>query len=285
MYRSKRHRASGMTLLEIMLTITLIAVLVAVVAPNFKGSAQRFGLEGGAREIASTLAIARQSAVSTQRQVHVVFDVNGDNYSIDLNRDEDEDESIRKAREGAATDVLLEQSRELPPKIAFMAVTSTAPLREIGRGKTVPSVTFYPNGCATQATILLQSERGKQMTVEVAAATGRVEVYAGEPRTFSQKLKGLGVDPASFGADPAEVEEEETIDLKDAADPDADRRLAEAADKQKFVSDVLSRLLYQRAIVRAASATQPKTNYDPTLLLPGAVRDGVPSSGGSGGTK
>jgi hypothetical protein len=109
-----------------------------------------------------------------------------------------------------------------------------------------PQITFFPNGSATEGIIQLTSDRGRKITIEITRATGRVEVYQGEPRDFAQKLKDLGVEPSTFIKEPIGGPDSMQGLHASADDPNAERRAREQQQRENYYQDVLSRIVEQR---------------------------------------
>ena len=67
------HDARGVTLIELMVTVAVLAVIATLAAPSFSDFLQRYRLRGAAEDIASLVAGARVEAVMSNRAVGVVF--------------------------------------------------------------------------------------------------------------------------------------------------------------------------------------------------------------------
>lgn len=63
----------GFTLIELMVTVAVLAVLAAVATPAFNDFFQRYRLRGAADDVVSLLASARAEAVARNRDVAIVF--------------------------------------------------------------------------------------------------------------------------------------------------------------------------------------------------------------------
>lgn len=66
-----------MTLIELLVAIAVMAVLVAVAAPNFSDTIKRNRVQSQLRELVGTLAMARSEAVSRSRRVTVCASSDG----------------------------------------------------------------------------------------------------------------------------------------------------------------------------------------------------------------
>ena len=66
-------RPTGFTLIELMIVVTLVAVLAAVAAPMAQAGMARFSLISASQHVASTIRSARFQAISKNRRVRVRF--------------------------------------------------------------------------------------------------------------------------------------------------------------------------------------------------------------------
>jgi type II secretion system protein H len=169
-----RREQAGITLLEILVVITIFAVLLVISVPSMKGFHQRNQLRTSAREIVALLKYAKGEAVLGEKEVEVRFDVPGDRYRLDLL----ETEESARWRDRKQARKAAERIRYLPFTVHFLEITTQA---EADEKAGIARILFYPNGSATAATIILESERRKTMTIEVAGATGLSNAYNGLP--------------------------------------------------------------------------------------------------------
>ena len=76
-----RH-SRGVTLIELMVTIAVLAILAMLAAPSFADFFQRYRLRGAAEEVTSLVANARAEALMRNRNVGVVFSGTGENWCV-----------------------------------------------------------------------------------------------------------------------------------------------------------------------------------------------------------
>ena len=70
----KQH---GVTLLELLIVIALMAVVAGIVIPMFGGPVPTSELRASARQLAAGLRLARSEAVSERRETFLLLDVAG----------------------------------------------------------------------------------------------------------------------------------------------------------------------------------------------------------------
>lgn len=75
----------GFTLLELMITICIIAALIAVAAPTYQQWAENARYREAARDAASVLREAQSMAVSKNTSYKVVFDLDNNSYTLQKN--------------------------------------------------------------------------------------------------------------------------------------------------------------------------------------------------------
>jgi type IV fimbrial biogenesis protein FimT len=75
--RSQSRAHTGVTLIELMVGITLLAILLAIAAPNFQGMTASSRLTSASNELLGSLQQARAQAVRTGSRVTVCRSTNG----------------------------------------------------------------------------------------------------------------------------------------------------------------------------------------------------------------
>jgi general secretion pathway protein H len=145
------RRQSGFTLLEILLVMTIAALMLALAPPLLSAAMPGVQLKGTTREVAALLRQARSRAVTQGRDVAL---------AIDLQR--------REARiEGTS------QHAELPERLDVTLVSAQSELDDPDHGR----IRFYPDGTSTGGRVTLHyGHSGYQ--VDVDWLTGRIQVAA-----------------------------------------------------------------------------------------------------------
>lgn len=76
------HHSRGVTLIELMVTIAVLAILATLAAPSFSDFFQRYRLRGAAEGVSSLVAGARAEALMRNRNVGVVFSGTGEDWCV-----------------------------------------------------------------------------------------------------------------------------------------------------------------------------------------------------------
>jgi general secretion pathway protein H len=165
-----RNRASGFTLIELILVLIILSVITALVVPRLTQSLSRMNVESSARRVASALRLARSLAVTEKVPYRAVFNMNGHTLSIvtyqQTSNDADPEES------GAA--------RPVEPRV--YALTDGIHFEEgmSSNGETVTSggfeMVFYPGGGTSGGEVVLGDDEGRSFSIGLDTITGSVKI-------------------------------------------------------------------------------------------------------------
>jgi general secretion pathway protein H len=142
----------GVTLLELIIVMVIIAIGATLVAPNIGRWLQHYQLRSATRDIVSTMRTAQMRAVSTNMEHQVSFTIgNPGSYILQRNS-------------GGWVD---DGARQTLPTGAELTVTT-------------PNFEFNPNSTATGGNVTLAIRRGGQVIgqriIRVLATTGRIRI-------------------------------------------------------------------------------------------------------------
>lgn len=152
-----RRSSRGLTLLELLIVLMLMAIVAALVLPTFGGSGvSGLELRSSARQLAAGLRTARSEAVAQRRETFLVVDLEGKRFKVD-----------RSAQEHA-----------LPSKVELKLFTAQ---NDLVNDK-VGAIRFFPDGGSNGGRITVASGERKY-EVDVDWLTGRVAILdSGEVR-------------------------------------------------------------------------------------------------------
>lgn len=151
----------GFTLIELIVTIAVLAVIASIAAPSFSNQIIRQRLDNSGREILSALYEGRSKAVSMRSVVVVCPNKTTGGFITPK-------ECVTKTIAGADGDKFIDQQRVLLANI----------LDDTNVSSTITGVVFLPTGNAqsAQAFTLCSNNISKVITV---AATGASEISTG----------------------------------------------------------------------------------------------------------
>lgn len=156
-FRSKfQPRGSqGFTLVEIMVTVAILAIVLTTGIPPMAKALQRKGMSKAIRDVVEGCEKARQKAVISQSKTALVIN----------------------PREG--TIHVGDFSGQIPPNVNIISLGVN--FSEYSQ-EDEASVGFYPNGTSDEFNLTMQGENGEIHTVYLDIVTGSPEVVDGIPK-------------------------------------------------------------------------------------------------------
>ena len=139
----------GVTLLELLIVLALMAIVAGFVVPMFGGPISTSELRASARQLAAGLRLARSEAVSERRETFLVLDVAGKRFKVD-----------REAAE-----------HRLPSRVELKLFTAQNDLVS----ENVGSIRFFPDGGSNGGRITVASGERK-FEVDIDWLTGHVAI-------------------------------------------------------------------------------------------------------------
>jgi len=144
-----RGNARGVTLLEMLVVLSIMAVIAAIVVPVFTGGVSGSELKGATREVAAGLRLARSEALATRKETRVTLDL--ENRSFQVERDP--------------------RTHALPKQIELKLFTAQSDLVS----DKVGAIRFFPDGGSNGGRVTLAVGERK-FNVDVDWLTGRVAI-------------------------------------------------------------------------------------------------------------
>ena len=144
-----RRRVRGVTLLELLIVLSIMAILAAIVVPIFGGGVSTGELKGATRELAAGLRVARSEALATRKETRVMLDLEGRTFQVE-----------RDAR-----------THTLPRQIELKLFTAQSDLVN----EKIGAIRFFPDGGSNGGRVTLTAGERK-FNVDVDWLTGRVAI-------------------------------------------------------------------------------------------------------------
>ncbi len=142
-------RASGVTLLELLIVLVLMGLIAGIAIPMFSGGVSATALKGAAREVAAGLRYAREQAIAQRADALLVLDLDGRTFRV-----------LPDPR-----------VRRLPERIDLKLYTAQ---RDLITEK-VGAIRFYPDGGSDGGRVTLAAG-DRKYDVDVDWLTGRVSI-------------------------------------------------------------------------------------------------------------
>ena len=143
------RRARGVTLLELLIVLSIMAILAAIVVPIFGGGVSSGELKGATRELAAGLRLARSEALATRKETRVMLDLEARTFQVE-----------RDAR-----------THTLPRQIELKLFTAQSDIVNEKTG----AIRFFPDGGSNGGRVTLTAGERK-FNVDVDWLTGRVAI-------------------------------------------------------------------------------------------------------------
>ncbi len=152
--KSHRRLSRGITLLELLVALTLIAILSALVYPSFGNALSILRLRGAARQLVSACRLAKWEAVSRRQPYRLSVDMERNQLSV-------ADAAMQTVKE-----------LDLSPGIHISETQKIS-----GAGRTdVNEFMFFPNGTSEAGSITLRDQGGREVKVLLDFLTGEAKI-------------------------------------------------------------------------------------------------------------
>jgi prepilin-type N-terminal cleavage/methylation domain-containing protein len=141
----------GITLIELVVVMAIIAIGAALTTPNISGWLPSYRLRSATRDVVSIMRVAQIKAVSNNTSYRVTFDTVNESYIIQY-----QDTGGAWVGEGG--------TQTLPTGVKF--------------NTTFPGniTTFSPNSTATDGNVTLNNNKGANKRIRLLGLTGRIRI-------------------------------------------------------------------------------------------------------------
>lgn len=154
----------GFTLMELMIVLTLIAILSALILPEMRGTLEESLLRAGARQLVDACGIAYSRAVSAGQTHRLELDPKTGKYRVErlgaLEGSGARPEAYLAGAEGVVDRRIAVELRTLEGSESALA----------------NGVHFYSDGTAQAAEFVLQDRQGFRLRIKVNPITSRAQV-------------------------------------------------------------------------------------------------------------
>ncbi|HZE95769.1 MAG TPA: prepilin-type N-terminal cleavage/methylation domain-containing protein [Planctomycetota bacterium] len=171
------RRASGFTLIELIIVMIVIFTLAAVIAPRFSDFFPSFQVKKSTEHLLGWARKARADAAITGFRQRLILDSKNRKFWLEY--------EARPMKEPGKFTMLSGAwgEEQLPEGVDFEQVdvseSTGAPVTGSSGGD-VKILEFRPDGSSTEATVILSNDNGDRLTVRVEGATSKVYIKAAE---------------------------------------------------------------------------------------------------------
>jgi len=150
------HWQKGFTLVELLITITLILIVAAIAIPSYFGYSMNTNLKSAARNIQADFLDLKERAIAESTAYQITFDTSGNTYTI------------QKGTETGGPYTPIEVK-------ALSAFGGDVGIFSAVFGGGIPTITFEGRGIAPTGKVVLTNSRGSTATI-AASVSGRTYV-------------------------------------------------------------------------------------------------------------
>lgn len=174
------RRWPGLTLLELLLVLTLLAVIGSLATPAIFNSFSSVRLRRAADQVLTAWSAARTRAIETTQPQAFHYQQSTGDYWLAPFDPTQLDEANRGSDEKPSADADLKpyaRLRQLPEDLSFLVGESTATellasQQQSRSDQRQAAILFFPDGAATDATLVLANDRDQVIRISLRGLTG-----------------------------------------------------------------------------------------------------------------
>ena len=160
------HLAEGFTLIELIVVMTIIALMTAAVVPMYQGSMTYIQRDRAIRDFAALMKYAQERAITDATEYRFYFrEEQRDFWVMRLARMDGDEKEFAFPDEGAT------EVRQLPETVKL-----DKPKARYDKDREAHYVAFYASGACDYAKIFLESDDDTRITLETKGRLGQFEV-------------------------------------------------------------------------------------------------------------
>ena len=173
-------RQAGFTLIELVIVLAIVGLALAMAAPRVAKNLTGLTLKTESRRVAGMLRTARSLAVNTGRLHTVVFDTRQQRIALIAYPKPAAADSDNASAQQPGDDTPPARVSHLAESISFSEIRIGSAKLDAQPGEGIYQLTFFPNGTAQGADIVLSDTKERQYRITVDFMTGTVRSAAVE---------------------------------------------------------------------------------------------------------
>jgi len=139
----------GITLLELIIVMVIIAIGAVLTAPNIGGWLPYYRLRSATRDLVSTMRVAQMKAISNNLRYQISFDIGNKSYILQY-----QNTGGTWVNDGAV--------QTLPIGVQFNTTFGNI-------------ANFFPDSTSTNGNVILNNTKGTTKTIQLLGTTGRIK--------------------------------------------------------------------------------------------------------------
>jgi prepilin-type N-terminal cleavage/methylation domain-containing protein len=167
-YGCSGNKMSGLTLVEMLVSISVIGLISVITLPALMAQLTGCRIEGNANEISSALMVARLKAIETHMPHRVKFDLNSNPQQFIIQRG--------ITSQGVTTWVDNVTINKMKENVVISRVDDD---KSKGKSRGIGSIEFDSIGTPTRGVVYLKDNEGEKYTITLNAATGKITKIKG----------------------------------------------------------------------------------------------------------
>ncbi len=168
-HNSRRPSRVGFTLLELMIVMSLLAIITAMVTPVFGGTFRSVQAENETRDLVAFMEYAQMRSVTDAAEYRVFLVPEMSTYWLEK----------AVVRDGVSVDYVMAEDNLAEDTTLADLVEMAVPRARRFKGKKVYYVSFYPNGMCDDALIALKNIDDESVFI-ISTAGSQVRWVKGE---------------------------------------------------------------------------------------------------------
>jgi len=172
---------SGFTLIELMVVLAVIAIMTALIIPEMRGTLEEARLRSSARSLVAACEAANSRAITHNQRQQLLLEIRTGGYTLRSGADGQPQQA-----NGAGDDAPIEGQIDSHVAMQFETgdameveadkTSAPASRREPSPQRRPAGISFYPDGTADPATIVLRDQEGFRLALQIQSITARVRL-------------------------------------------------------------------------------------------------------------
>ena len=186
MSRESHHhdRNAGFTLVELMVVISLIGIMTAMIIPAMKGTFEDALLRSTSRKLVAACNLASIRAVAINQMHLLRLDLKKGRYTLERPvREREEGGDLMPVRDIPGGEGELDTRIEIEVRKPMDDEEPDAAERPDEPPGQRDALSFYPDGTADAAEIILRDREGFRLSLRINPTTGRVNIKELDPES------------------------------------------------------------------------------------------------------